>query len=79
MLPIALLSKKNLTSRLAIRRISGITAGSPEFLYRLGFLKVTSSWLFGLYPGWLMKTLRAGLPSLLRATEATYPSILNAN
>jgi len=38
------------------------TAGSPELLYRLGFLKVTSGRLFGLYPGWLIKTLRAGLP-----------------
>src|ERR1039458_3396053 len=37
------------------------TPGSPEFLYRLGFLKVSSTWLFGLCPGWPAKTLRAGL------------------
>src|ERR1035437_3108255 len=28
------------------------TAGSPAFLYGLGFQKVTSTWLFGLFP-WL--------------------------
>ena len=41
------------------------TAGSPEFLYRLGFLKVTSGRLFGLYPGWLIRnaTRRAPLRS----------------
>ena len=31
-------------------------------MYRLGFLKVTSVRLFGRYPGWLIKTLCAGLP-----------------
>jgi hypothetical protein len=55
------------------------TAGSPAFLYGLGFQKVTSTWLFGLFPGWLMKTLCAGLLALLGAAGATYPSILNAN
>ena len=38
------------------------TTRSPEFLYGLGFQKVTSSGLCGLYPGWFKKTLRAGLP-----------------
>lgn len=55
------------------------TAGSPAFLYGLGFQKVTSTWLFGLFPGWFMKTLCAGLLALLGAAGVTYPSILNAN
>jgi hypothetical protein len=54
-------------------------AGSPAFLYGLGFQKVTSTWLFGLFPGWFMKTLCAGLLALLGAAGATYPFILNAN
>ncbi len=78
MLPIVLLSKKNLTSRLAIRHVSGIPQVA-RVLVGPRYGGVAATGLYGLTSKCFKKTLRAGLSALLRVTAADYPFILNAN
>ena len=60
--------------QVGVQAVFRATAGSPEFLYGLGILKVTSIGLFGPILAGPLKRRAPGSVSLLRASGATYPN-----